>query len=218
MKDAPPVQQQTAANQPDVKSLGEGRFSIEGLELEQPQPEAQSASNEDEKTEEDPQPDNFQQRAAQVEKDIAAETKDVQDNLSLWKKVYQTDDKFTKTFTNNGGGTSINGIWMVMQATKHLGPQGINWKVEILEERYEKGAPILRMVQDDIEAAIAKFPGISDVTAHHNFKKEIDVYFRFPGGTERASWTLGGDFVGTGQADGEPFKVYLASIRQGAAL
>ncbi|MCS2154733.1 hypothetical protein MUU49_19460 [Scandinavium goeteborgense] len=71
--------------------------------------------------------------------------------------------------------------------------------------------------QTAIEAAIAKFPGISDVTAHHNFKKEVDVYFRFPGGAGRASWTLGGDFVGTGRADGEPFKAYLASIRQEGA-
>jgi hypothetical protein len=145
-KDDSSTQEQAA--QPEIKSLGGARFSIDGLMGEQPQAEAHSASNEVEKTEDAAQSDNFQQRAEQVEKDIAGQPQDVQDNLALWKKVHKTDEKFTKAFANNGGGTSINGIWMVMQATKYLGPQGINWKVEILEERYEKGAPIFRAAQD----------------------------------------------------------------------
>lgn len=67
-----------------------------------------------------------------------------------------------------------------------------------------------------IEKAIAKFPGITDVIAHQNFKKEIVVYFRFPGGTERASWPLGADSVGVGHGDSEPLKAYLQSIRKDA--
>ncbi|OCO72810.1 hypothetical protein AN694_0207495 [Serratia marcescens] len=35
---------------------------------------------------------------------------------------------------------------MVMQATKVFGPQGINWGVEIIEERFDNGASILRPV------------------------------------------------------------------------
>ncbi|WP_145538629.1 transcription termination factor [Yersinia kristensenii] len=91
--------------------------------------------------------DEFQQRAVIVEEDISAQPQDVQDNMNLWRSVQRTDERFTKAFSNNGGGTSINGTYMVMQATKLLGPQGINWRVEILEERFDNGAPIMRSVK-----------------------------------------------------------------------
>ncbi|OVZ89912.1 transcription termination factor [Yersinia frederiksenii] len=91
--------------------------------------------------------DEFQQRAVIIEEDISAQPQDVQDNMNLWRSVQRTDERFTKAFSNNGGGTSINGTYMVMQATKLLGPQGINWRVEILEERFDNGAPIMRSVK-----------------------------------------------------------------------
>ncbi|HEN3365238.1 TPA: transcription termination factor [Yersinia enterocolitica] len=91
--------------------------------------------------------DEFQQRAVIIEEDISSQPQDVQDNMNLWRSVQRTDERFTKAFSNNGGGTSINGTYMVMQATKLLGPQGINWRVEILEERFDNGAPIMRSVK-----------------------------------------------------------------------
>ncbi|MGP0923851.1 hypothetical protein ACJ8PU_11395 [Serratia sp. CY81489] len=91
--------------------------------------------------------DDFQQRAAQVEQVIAEQSAEDGDNLGIWNRVYKTDAKFTKAFSNNGGGTSINGTYMVMQATKVFGPQGINWGVEIIEERFDNGAPIMRSVK-----------------------------------------------------------------------
>ena len=91
--------------------------------------------------------DDLQQRAAQVEQVIAEQSAEDGDNLGIWNRVYKTDAKFTKAFSNNGGGTSINGTYMVMQATKVFGPQGINWGVEIIEERFDNGAPILRPVR-----------------------------------------------------------------------
>ncbi|WP_426784344.1 hypothetical protein [Serratia sp. 2C06] len=91
--------------------------------------------------------DDFQQRAAQVEQVIAEQSAEDSDNLGIWNRVYKTDAKFTKAFSNNGGGTSINGTYMVMQATKVFGPQGINWGVEIIEERFDNGAPIMRSVK-----------------------------------------------------------------------
>ncbi|MBN3988697.1 hypothetical protein ACMFFK_09635 [Serratia marcescens] len=91
--------------------------------------------------------DDFQQRAAQVEQVIAEQSAEDGDNLGIWNRVYKTDTKFTKAFSNNGGGTSINGTYMVMQATKVFGPQGINWGVEIIEERFDNGAPIMRSVK-----------------------------------------------------------------------
>lgn len=91
--------------------------------------------------------DDFQQRAAQVEQTIAEQPAEDRDNLGIWNRVYKTDAKFTKAFSNNGGGTSINGTYMVMQATKVFGPQGTGWGVEIIEERFDDGAPIMRSVK-----------------------------------------------------------------------
>jgi hypothetical protein len=55
--------------------------------------------------------------------------------FDLWKRVFKTDERFTKAFTQNGGGTSINGTYMTMLATREFGPKGIGWGVDILEER-----------------------------------------------------------------------------------
>ncbi|MBQ0956442.1 hypothetical protein [Serratia symbiotica] len=164
--------QQTTSNEgekTEVRNLGGGKFSIDDLIGSSAEPANDtSAPNETEKpvTEHSNDPvripeatpgvvtapcdiaaDNFQQRATQVEKEIADQPQDIQDNLSLWRKLHRTDERFTKAFATNGGGTSINGTYMVMQATKVLGPQGINWKIEILEERFDNGAPIMRSVK-----------------------------------------------------------------------
>lgn len=69
------------------------------------------------------------------------------DNLDLWKRVFKTDERFTKAFTQNGGGTSINGTYMTMLATREFGPKGIGWGVDIVEERFDIGAPITRQVK-----------------------------------------------------------------------
>lgn len=70
-----------------------------------------------------------------------------QDNLELWKRVFKTDERFTKAFTQNGGGTSINGTYLTMLATREFGPKGIGWGVDILEERFDIGGPITRQVK-----------------------------------------------------------------------
>ncbi|EAZ8339348.1 hypothetical protein C1C20_26635 [Salmonella enterica subsp. enterica serovar Gaminara] len=69
------------------------------------------------------------------------------DNLELWKDVFKTDERFTTAFSLNGGGTSINGTYMTMIATREFGPKGIGWGVDILEERFDNGAPITRTVK-----------------------------------------------------------------------
>ncbi|HHA1396910.1 TPA: hypothetical protein ACOEOW_003890 [Enterobacter hormaechei subsp. xiangfangensis] len=71
--------------------------------------------------------------------------------------------------------------------------------------------------QAAIAVAEAEFPGITDVTAYTSHKKTITLYFRFPGGKERASWDLNGEFVGTSQSDTEAFKTYINSVRQEVA-
>ncbi|HCA0317065.1 hypothetical protein PAH44_00900 [Klebsiella pneumoniae] len=70
-----------------------------------------------------------------------------QDNLALWKRVFKTDERFTKAFTQNGGGTSINGTYVTMLATREFGLKGSGWGVDILEERFDDGAPITRTVK-----------------------------------------------------------------------
>lgn len=82
-------------------------------------------------------------RVADVEKSLDGPG----DNLALWKSVFKTDERFTKAFTQNGGGTSINGTYMTMLATREFGPKGIGWGVEILEERFDTGGPITRTVK-----------------------------------------------------------------------
>lgn len=181
--------------QPEVESLGDGKFTIEGLMGEQPI----TTSSEGEKTEvattepvsdaaalqakealdnlgygvyateteqksellqraednaaaaaqlvQQLHADDFQQRANQVEQALADQPQEDRDNLGIWNRVYKTDAKFTKAFANNGGGTSINGTYMVMQATKVFGPHGINWGVDVLEERFDNGAPIMQPVK-----------------------------------------------------------------------
>ncbi|EFT0446540.1 hypothetical protein H2018_002706 [Salmonella enterica] len=69
------------------------------------------------------------------------------DNLELWKNVFKTDERFTTAFSVNGGGTSINGTYMTMIATREFAPKGIGWGVDILEERFDNGAPITRTVK-----------------------------------------------------------------------
>ncbi|HEL3986121.1 TPA: hypothetical protein UM219_003101 [Klebsiella pneumoniae] len=70
-----------------------------------------------------------------------------QDNLALWKRVFKTDERFTKEFTQNGGGTSINGTYLTMLATREFGPKGQGWGIDILEERFDTGAPITRTIK-----------------------------------------------------------------------
>ncbi|MND14259.1 exonuclease VIII [compost metagenome] len=70
-----------------------------------------------------------------------------EDNLALWKRVFKTDERFTKAFTQNGGGTSINGTYLTMIATREFGMKGIGWGVDIIEERFDNGAPITRKTQ-----------------------------------------------------------------------
>ncbi|EQB0139518.1 hypothetical protein ACYAD5_001491 [Enterobacter cloacae] len=99
------------------------------------QPEAQQVQDE-------PRPN-----VNDVEKSLSERTGTELENLDLWKRVFKTDERFTKQFSVNGGGTSINGTYMTMLATREFGPKGIGWGVDILEERFDDGAPITRTVK-----------------------------------------------------------------------
>lgn len=73
----------------------------------------------------------------------------VQDNLALWNAVSKTDPSATKT-SNQGGReqTSINGYWMIKQATEQFGMVGIGWGWDVIDERWDNGA-MIPVKQDD---------------------------------------------------------------------
>ncbi|ELY1862419.1 hypothetical protein SL013_001839 [Serratia marcescens] len=129
--------------------------------------------------------DDFQQRAAQVEQVIAEQSAEDGDNLGIWNRVYKTDAKFTKAFSNNGGGTSINGTYMVMQATKVFGPQGTGWGVEIIEERFDNGAPIMRPVKQQDGSFIQEIipNGAGGYLCEVNHTVKIRLWYKHNGKT-----------------------------------
>ncbi|EPH6908053.1 hypothetical protein ACS3HP_001352 [Klebsiella pneumoniae] len=86
-------------------------------------------------------------KASEVVQSINEMQETERDNLELWKRVFKTDERFTKAFTQNGGGTSINGTYLTMVATSEFGLKGSGWGVDILEERFDDGAPITRTVK-----------------------------------------------------------------------
>jgi len=71
------------------------------------------------------------------------------DNLKLWDSVSKTDTTATKT-SNQGGRqqTSIDGYWMIKQATDKFGCLGIGWGYDVIEERWDDGA-MVPIKQDD---------------------------------------------------------------------
>lgn len=66
-------------------------------------------------------------------------------NLQLWDQVRTPDPDYTKSFSRGGGfkGTATNVVYMVREATRLWGPIGGKWGVDIKDERYVDGAPIL---------------------------------------------------------------------------
>ena len=67
--------------------------------------------------------------------------------------------------------------------------------------------------QAGINAAIAEFPGITDVIATTSYKGDVIAHFHFPGGSSRASWAIGSKSIYPAATDAEAFKSFLASIR-----
>jgi hypothetical protein len=66
-------------------------------------------------------------------------------NLALWNAVRTPDPTHTKQFSRGGGfsGTSTNSTYLAQLATSVFGPIGIGWGIEIEDEKYVDGAPIL---------------------------------------------------------------------------
>lgn len=64
--------------------------------------------------------------------------------LQVWNHAKKTDPSATKKNTQGGfESTTINGYWMIQKATELWGPIGTDWGYEIIDERFDEGAPIL---------------------------------------------------------------------------
>lgn len=107
-------------------------------------------------------------------------------NLSLWGQVETTDTAFTKSILDRDGNkiqTAINGTYMVREATRVFGPFGINWGVEIEEERQDSGAPLLIKVKDnngvDRMEMIRDGSGNVMCEIHHTVK--IRLWYQYEG-------------------------------------
>lgn len=154
--------QDADASQPEVKSHGGGRFSIDGLVGDQPEKSESAAipapENEAEIPENVQSPEavaaqpvvDFQSVGASLEKDLQEKPEHAQDNLKIWRSVMRTDPRFTKQMTGTGfEGTSINAEYMIMRATEIFGPIGSRWGFEIIEDRMIPGAPFSEPVYED---------------------------------------------------------------------
>lgn len=64
-------------------------------------------------------------------------------NMFIWSQVEKTDTRYTKKAKVGGQEiTSLSGTAMIMKATEILGPAGIGFGWNVLEERFDKGAEI----------------------------------------------------------------------------
>ena len=65
-------------------------------------------------------------------------------NMRIWEQVETTDPSATKNFTGMGGfkGTAIKPTYLMRKATEVFGPCGEGWGWEVLEERFDEGAPL----------------------------------------------------------------------------
>ncbi|MEQ4511797.1 MAG: exodeoxyribonuclease VIII-like protein [Dickeya sp.] len=233
VKEAQPEQSEPREPQPEIKNIGGGMFSIDGLVGQ-----GHATSNEGEKTEIDQEPapsvskqarqeldemgygiyagsdeapgvhqikeiepdkaivtpDEFQSRAAAIEKDIAEKSEAAQENLSIWKRVHRTDPARTKrkeTWRGKGKDrelirvvTSVNPTYQIMRATEIFGPFGIGWGVEIVDERFDPGLPLMEPVFDESNREINRRPmrdGDGSLIRALNHTIRINLWYTFNG-------------------------------------
>ncbi|WP_430969466.1 hypothetical protein [Serratia nevei] len=164
----------TQDKQLKVQSLGDGKFSIGGLIGNSEKPSEPTNEPETVPTpaaaavKADVQPENkapatddaivtddFQTRASVLEKELDSKEGTAAKNLDIWKRVQRTDPARTKrkdTRDNSGKiirtVTSIRPTYQYMRATEIFGPFGIGWGVDVLEERFDPGIPLMESIID----------------------------------------------------------------------
>ncbi|MGY8830062.1 hypothetical protein [Pseudomonas sp. OTU750018] len=64
--------------------------------------------------------------------------------MAVWNQVSTTPVQYTETVHFDGRDiTQIDGMYVVMRATELFGPIGKGWGFDIIEDRFDKGAPLL---------------------------------------------------------------------------
>lgn len=144
-----------------------------------------------EPTSSEPVPDDFKTRAEILEKELAAKTGDAATNLSIWKRVQRTDPARTKqqNTTNSKGEitrtvTSIRPTYQYMRATELFGPFGLGWGVDVVEERFDRGIPMMEPVLDNTGREIAKKvmrDGDGTIMATQNHTMRIVLWYILDG-------------------------------------
>jgi hypothetical protein len=110
-----------------------------------------------------PAHNDLQNRADELEKELASKVGSAAQNLAIWKQVQRTDPTRTKRQdTTNAKGevtrtiTSIKPVYQYMRATEIFGPIGIGWGVDVVEERFDKGIPMMESIIDNAGREIGK--------------------------------------------------------------
>lgn len=71
------------------------------------------------------------------------------DNMKVWNSIPKTDQEYTKQSKEQGRTvTSAAPVYMVKLATAALGPIGVGWGYEIVEERFDNTLPIILIEGD----------------------------------------------------------------------
>jgi hypothetical protein len=98
-----------------------------------------------------------------------------QDNLGIWESVNQTPTTAIKAADVEGMKImSIDQMYVIRRATEIFGPMGIGWGFDIVDERFDQGAPIFapkpsapeHYVQSDGQASLPRQPAPDVVMAY----------------------------------------------------
>lgn len=79
-------------------------------------------------------------------------------NMRIWDQVCKTDPSATRAAKVNGQQiSSIDGYWVIQQATALFGPLGIGWGYDVVEERWDDGKPFgVKQEDGSIATVISK--------------------------------------------------------------
>lgn len=139
-------------------------------------------------------------------------------NMKLWEGFGPTDKKFTKEANVDGNKiTSIPGMYMFQKATEAFGPWGIGWGVDVTEERYDTGGPLL-MADSAGKVAMVVTNNGPMLEQHHVIK--IELWYNNEGqrGTVTAygsTKSLYSTNAGKIKSDGEaPKKSYTDAVKK----
>jgi hypothetical protein len=76
---------------------------------------------------------------------------EVKSNLALWDSVRMADQSQTQAAKVDGNNlTSINGTYVIQQATKAWGVVGVGWGYDIISERLDDTGPIFKGESDEV--------------------------------------------------------------------